>query len=122
MEKTMTEGVRSPAAALVFCHGAIVVGDVRGELARAVAARDEIQIRRGRRMQYRIERSLARQSDRRRRQALARVGVEGLIAIEIAPRQVAVELSTDAVDDRRIGLQLHTLTQPVHEYGRDQRT
>ena len=66
----------SATAALVFCHGPIVIREIGGEFARAVAAGDEVEIRRRRRMQHGVERCLARQRDRRRRQAVARVGVE----------------------------------------------
>ena len=72
-------------------------------------------------MQHGVERSLARQRDRRRRQAAADVGVVRVILFEVALLEVAVESLSDAVDHRGVGLQTHAELEAVDEYGRDQR-
>ena len=106
---------------LVSGHRAIVLGERRGELAAAVAARTKYRDWRGRRIHHGVERRLRRQRDRRRRQAVARVGVVRRVGLEVALAQVAVERVAEAVDDRRVGLQRHRCAQPVDEHRRDQR-
>jgi hypothetical protein len=72
-------------------------------------------------VQHGIERRLAGQRDRRRRQAIARVRVVRGIGVKIALGQIAVEPFANPVDQRRIRLQPHALLQAIDEHRRDER-
>ena len=108
-------------AELESCHGAIVIGEVRREFARAVAARDEIEKSVFGGCDRGVERRLPRQRDRRRRQTVARIRVVRRVGLEVALAQIAVEARAQAVDHRGIGLQPHAEPQPVDEHRGDQR-
>jgi len=79
----------SVAIALIFCHGAVMVREIGREFARSISSGDEIKKRRWRRVKNCVDRSLAGQRDRRRRQAIPRVRVEGMIRVEIPPLETA---------------------------------
>src|SRR3954464_6281904 len=83
-EEVMANGERSETGArmrrlfrnspaLIFCHGPVVLGQCRREFRAAVTARNEVQIRALRGLGYRIDRCLAGERDRRRRQTVAEV-------------------------------------------------
>ena len=72
-------------------------------------------------MQHGVKRSEARHGNGRRRETLARIGVEGLIGVEIAFVKRAVEARAHAVDHRRISLQAHPLLEAINEYRRHKR-
>ena len=81
----------------------------------AVAARDEEQRIATGRIGRGGERIGARHRDRRRRQAVPRIGVVRRIGFEVATADVAVVGAADAVDHRRVGLQAHADLQPPDE-------
>ena len=58
----------------------------------------------------------AGQRDGRRRQPRARIAVVGRVRREIAAAQIAVEVGTETVDHRRIGLQPHAALEPAVEH------
>src|SRR5262249_41672970 len=69
-----------------------------------------------------LERSFARIGDRPRRQAVDHIGVVAGLKLDIRTGDRPAERSLpadDAVDDRRIGLQLHFLLEAIDEYRGD---
>ncbi|CAM2154715.1 hypothetical protein PT2222_310028 [Paraburkholderia tropica] len=106
----------------VFVDGLVVVDEIVGKHAAAVAARHEIQ-RAGRR---RIERCLqcrgAGQRDWRWRQPWAQVRIVKSVGLQIALVQTPQIARAHPVDHRRIGLQRHAHLETVREYGGHQRT
>src|SRR4029079_3070 len=100
-------GVQPPQ---VVAHRAVVLLERRGERVAAVAAaaRDEVQRIRGLRLDGCLERRIARQRDRRRRQTRPRVRVLRRVALEIQATQVPVVRLADAVDHGRVRLQAHS--------------
>src|SRR3546814_3967546 len=70
-------------------------------------------------MQRGMQRCTARQTDRRWRQAGARIRVVRAVITQIDQAQIAVESAAKAVDDGRIGLQPHAEAQPPHEHAGD---
>ena len=96
-----------------------------GEGVAAGAVGDEEQILGPRRVGDRLQSRAAGIGDRAGRQALDHVGVVGGRPLDLRAHDAAPEGAApadQAVDDGRIGLQLHPLLQPIDEHARDPRT
>ena len=90
----------------------------------AGAVGDEIEFARARRIGRGFERGAAGIGDRSGRQAVDDIGVVGRRLLDLAfhDRPAERALAADqAINDRRIGLQLHFLLEPVDEDGGDPR-
>ena len=100
-------------------HVLLVLLVVVGEGVAAGAVGDEKQFLGARRIGGGFERGAARIGDRPRRQPVDDIGVVGrrlldLVALDRPPERALA--ADQPVDDRRIGLQLHLLPQPVDEH------
>src|SRR3954471_19366861 len=103
----------------------LVLLQVLGERMPAAAIGNKEQFLGTRRAGGRFERSAARVGDRPRRQPLDHVSVIRRRLLDFRAHDRAPErtLAADqSIDDRRIGLQLDALAQPVGEHGGDART
>ena len=88
---------------------------------RTIAFRHEIDRLALGRMQRGMDRIPARQGNRRRRQALVNIGIVGGIPAQIGVADIAVKLTTQTIDNGRVGLQTHIPVQALDKGGRDQR-
>ena len=86
----------------------------------AASGRDEVQRAAVLGLHGRLERGVARQRDRRWRQARASIGVVGRVVVEVLTTEVAVEGIAEPVDHRGIRLQAHVAPQALREHTRDQ--
>src|SRR5262249_861323 len=100
-------------------HVLLVLVEALGETMPAGTVGDEKEIFGARGAGGGLERRLAGIGDRPRRQAVDYVGVVAGLELDVGARDRPAERplpADNAVDDRRVRLQLHSLLEPIDEY------